>query len=60
LKLRADDASGMPMVDDYYRAELPIAGSDMKSAVDAYSTALDRVFAAFYADLRKEGEKRAQ
>jgi uncharacterized lipoprotein YmbA len=60
LKIRADDANGMPMIDDYYRAELPIAGSDMKAAVDAYSTALDQVFAAFYADLRKQGEQRAQ
>jgi cholesterol transport system auxiliary component len=59
LKLRADDASGTPMLDDYYRAELPAAGGDLKSTVDAYGAALDKVFAEFYADLRKQGQARA-
>lgn len=59
LKLRADDADGTPMIDDYYRAELPTASTDMKATVDAYGAALDQVFAAFYADLRKKGQAHA-
>jgi cholesterol transport system auxiliary component len=59
LKLRADDASGVPMLDDYYRAEKPAADTTMRATVDAYGAALDQVFAAFYADLRKKGESHA-
>ena len=55
LKLRADDDSGTPMLDDYYRAELPAAGNDIKSTVDAYGAALDKVFAEFYVDLCNRG-----
>jgi cholesterol transport system auxiliary component len=59
LKLRADDQSGTPLIDDYYRAELPTDGNSMKATVDAYGAALDQVFAEFYADLRKQGLKHA-
>ena len=59
LKLRADDAEGTPLLDDYYRAELPTASNDMKATVDAYGAALDKVFAEFYADLRFKGAPRA-
>jgi cholesterol transport system auxiliary component len=59
LKLRADDDHGTPMIDDYYRAELPTASADLKATVDAYGAALDQVFAEFYADLRKVGQARA-
>ncbi len=59
LKLRADDASGTPMLDDYYRAELPAAGGDLKATIDAYGAALDKIFAEFYADLRKQGQAHA-
>jgi cholesterol transport system auxiliary component len=59
LKLRADDATGVPMLDDYYRAEKPAADTSMRATVDAYGAALDQVFAAFYADLRKKGEQHA-
>jgi uncharacterized lipoprotein YmbA len=55
IKLRADDDQGMPMLDDYYRAELPAAGNDVKSTVDAYGAALDKVFAEFYVDLCNRG-----
>lgn len=60
LKLRADDESGAPMLDDYYRAERPAADATMRATVDAYGAALDQVFAAFYADLRKKGEQHAR
>ena len=59
LKLRADDAGGLPMIDDYYRAELPVGGNDIKATVDTYGAALDQIFAQFYADLRKRGEAHA-
>jgi len=60
LKLRADDIDGLPMIDDYYRAELPTSGADIKAAVDAYGAALDQIFAQFYADLRKKGQEHAR
>jgi len=59
LKMRADDQNGVPLIDDYYRAELPTAGNAMKATVDAYGAALDQVFGQFYADLRKQGQKNA-
>ncbi len=59
LKLRADDEGGAPMLDDYYRAERPAADATMRATVDAYGAALDMVFAAFYADLRKKGQEHA-
>jgi len=59
LKMRADDAGGLPMIDDYYRAELAAGGNDVKSTVEAYGAALDQIFAQFYADLRKRGETHA-
>jgi ABC-type uncharacterized transport system auxiliary subunit len=55
IKLRADDDQGMPMLDDYYRAELPTAGNDVKATVDAYGAALDKVFLEFYVDLCNRG-----
>lgn len=55
LKLRADDDTGTPMLDDYYRAAIPAAGNDIKSTVDAYGAALDKVFAEFYVDLCNRG-----
>ena len=59
LKIRADDETGTPMLDDYYRAEKPAADATMRATVDAYGAALDQVFATFYADLRKKGEQHA-
>jgi cholesterol transport system auxiliary component len=59
LKLRADDANGTPIIDDYYHAERPAASGDLKATVDAYGAALDQIYAKFYADLRKEGKARA-
>jgi cholesterol transport system auxiliary component len=60
LKLRADDQNGTPLIDDYYRAELPTGGNDLKATVDAYGAALDQVFAQFYADLCKQGQKHVE
>lgn len=52
LKLRVDAGDGAPLLDEYYRADVPAAGSDLKATVAAYGAALDRIFAKFYADLR--------
>jgi len=59
LKLRADDSSGTPIIDDYYRAELPTAGNDLKATVDAYGAALDQIFGEFCADLKKQAQAHA-
>ena len=56
LKLRADGRDGRPLVDDYYRAEQAAAGNDIKSTVDAYGAALDRIYAQFHADLHRRGD----
>lgn len=56
LKLRADAPDGAPLVDDLYRDEEAVAGADIKASVDAYGVVLDRLFARFYADLRKHGD----
>jgi ABC-type uncharacterized transport system auxiliary subunit len=56
LKLRADALDGRPIVDDYYRAEEAAAGNDIRSTVDAYGAALDRIYAQFHADLRQRGD----
>jgi cholesterol transport system auxiliary component len=55
LKLRADRRDGAPLVDDYYHAEVPVGGANLKAAVDAYGVALDTIFAQFYRALRKAG-----
>lgn len=52
LKLRADRKDGTPFADDYYHAEVPVTGNDLKATVDAYGAALDTIFARFYSDLR--------
>ncbi|MEO6344695.1 MAG: ABC-type transport auxiliary lipoprotein family protein [Dokdonella sp.] len=53
LKLRANGRDGMPLVDDFYHAEVAAAGAGMQATVDAYGAALDTVFAQFRADLIK-------
>jgi cholesterol transport system auxiliary component len=55
LKLRADAQGGMPVVDDYYRAEKAAADATMKATVDAYGAALDEIFAKFMTDLEQRG-----
>jgi cholesterol transport system auxiliary component len=56
LKLRADGPDGSPLLDEFYRAELPAAGVDLKATVNAYGAALDQIFSRFYADLGKQGD----
>lgn len=57
LKLRADAPDGHALIDEYYRAELPAGGAELKATVDAYGAALDQIYAQFYADLRKHGDR---
>lgn len=56
LKLRADAPDGTPLVDEFYRDEEAVATADLNASVDAYGVVLDRLFARFYADLRKHGD----
>ena len=56
LKLRADAPDGTPLVDELYHEEAAVSGAGIKASVDAYGAVLDRLFARFYADLRKHGE----
>lgn len=55
LKLRADARDGLPLVDEYYRAEKSATGNDLAATVTAYGAALDEIFARFYADLSRRG-----
>jgi uncharacterized lipoprotein YmbA len=55
LKLRADAVDGRPLIDDYYRAEIPAADDSLKASVDAFGTALDAIYAEFHAALRTHG-----
>lgn len=55
FKLRADGRDGVPLVDEYYRAQQRADGRDLNATVAAYGTAVDEVFAKFYADLRRHG-----
>jgi len=57
LKLRADAPDGRPMIDEFYRAEVPAGGVELKATVDAYGAALDQIYAQFYGDLRKHGDR---
>ena len=51
LKLRALAPDGHVLVDEIYHDE-EAAGSSIRAVVDAYGTAIDRIFARFQADLR--------
>lgn len=55
LKMRVSDKDGRPLLDEYYRAGKPAAGTGVKASVDAYGAALDEIFARFHADLRQRG-----
>ena len=57
LKLRADTLDGTPLIDVYYRAEVPAIDTSIKATVDAHGVALDTVFARFVADLRTQGAR---
>lgn len=57
LKLRANAIDGSPMIDEIYHADVPANGTDVKSTVDAYGNALDTIYAQFFADLRKHGDR---
>lgn len=56
LKLRAIAPRDRVLVDAIYRDAAPVDGSDIKTTVDAYGAAIDRIYARFYADLREQGE----
>ena len=51
LQMRVDQDQGEPLLEKTYHAEAPAADVNMPSTVDAFGTAVDQAFAAFYADL---------
>jgi ABC-type uncharacterized transport system auxiliary subunit len=57
LKLRASAIDGAPIIDEYYRAEVPAADATLQATVDAYGAALDTIFGRFDADLRANAGK---
>jgi uncharacterized lipoprotein YmbA len=51
LGLRVDDASGRPLLVRRYREDVAAAGATVADSVRAFGEALDRIHAAFIADL---------
>lgn len=56
LKLRADHADGIPMIDEIYRADAVAQGRSLGASTDALGAAIDQVFAEFHADLVQQRE----
>ncbi len=59
IKLRIDRPDGTPLVDEFYRAEVPAEGRRLGDTVAALGLAVDRIFAEFHADLVEEQRKEA-
>ncbi|MBN8726653.1 MAG: membrane integrity-associated transporter subunit PqiC [Xanthomonadales bacterium] len=55
IKLRADAPGHLPLVEQIYRAEKPASGSSVGAFTDALGEGIDEVFAAFQADLERNG-----
>lgn len=53
LRLRVDRPDGTPQLDEIYHADEPAADKSLGSTVVALSSAVDRIFAEFHADLLK-------
>lgn len=51
LKLRAEAGDGATLVDAVYRDAQPADTVELKSSVDAFGAAIDRIFARFHAEL---------
>ena len=59
LEMRVDQDQGEPLLERAYRAEMPAADASITATVDAFGRAIDRDFAAFYADLAALGSDHA-
>jgi uncharacterized lipoprotein YmbA len=59
LEMRVDQDQGEPLLERSYAAEIPTADSSMTATVDAFGRAVDKDFAAFYADLAALGSGHA-
>jgi hypothetical protein len=55
LKLRADAPGGLPLVEQIYRAEKRAADGSIGAFTEALGAGIDEVFAAFQADLERNG-----
>jgi uncharacterized lipoprotein YmbA len=59
LEMRVDQDQGEPLIERSYRAEILNADSSITATVDAFGKAVDKDFAAFYADLAALGSGHA-
>ena len=59
LEMRVDQDQGEPLIERTYSAEIPAADAGMTATVDAFGRAIDKDFAAFYADLAALGSEHA-
>jgi cholesterol transport system auxiliary component len=51
VTMRVEHDSGEPLIEQDYHAEVPAADATLDATVKAFGTAIDQVFARFYADL---------
>jgi uncharacterized lipoprotein YmbA len=59
LEMRVDQDQGEPLIERTYTAEVPAADAGMTATVEAFGKAIDKDFAAFYADLAALGSDHA-
>ena len=59
LEMRVDQDQGEPLIERTYSAEIPAADNSITATVDAFGKAVDKNFAAFYADLAALGSGHA-
>lgn len=59
FEMRVDQDQGEPLIERTYNAEVPAADASMTATVDAFGKAIDKDFAAFYADLAALGSEHA-
>lgn len=59
LEMRVDQDQGEPLIERSYSAEIPAADSSITATVDAFGQAVNKDFAAFYADLAALGSGHA-
>ena len=59
LEMRVDQDQGEPLLERSYRAEIAAGDASMTATVDAFGRAIDKDFAAFYADLAALGSEHA-
>lgn len=59
LEMRVDQDQGEPLIERIYNAEVPADDASITATVTAFGAAIDKDFAAFYADLAALGSGHA-